>query len=420
MAGSLKDAAGYRPAAFLPAPSLAPEQLVLGRYTFLPYARSGVAAGLTTPFSTEAGVRATIEVVVPVHAEGPPLEAKIPVTVRGPGDVLALDPRQIIRRYPEPGTGDADATDLVHVELDTPDLPWQFTPTGPDAQGRLRPWLRLVVVRQAEVRVTPPTGRGLETITMPASELGPVDDAWAWAHVQVLGAVGGAPALAERLDRGNPQVNLARILSPRRLNDDTAYRACLVPTFAAGREAGLGTLVTTDKLRYSWADGDPEVTLPVYDSWTFSTGRKGDFEELAWRLDPVPAPAEVGRRVLDASRPGGKVPDTTQPARLELHGPLVSVNAPDAPDGFPLATGEFDRRDELAAALNAPDDYRHRPGVQDDDPPRSRRRSKRARTSGSPAPAPARRAGSTSSTWTPATASSPVSADGWCSASRRR
>ena len=68
-----------------------------------------------------------------------------------------------------------------------------------------------------------------------------------------------------------------------------------MPTFEAGRQAGLG-LSTADSLAARWGTapddfdaGDPAsmVELPVYYSWRFATGEEGNFESLARKLKPA-------------------------------------------------------------------------------------------------------------------------------------
>ena len=123
-------------------------------YQFVPWVRSGLAATLTTPdtLDTETPGRARLDVALGVSRRGgplPPVEQRL--TVVGPGEVVGLDPRQIIRTDPLRGATDAEPNMLVQVELDRPDLPWLFTPAAADVNSRLRPWLVLVVVGGAEL-----------------------------------------------------------------------------------------------------------------------------------------------------------------------------------------------------------------------------------------------------------------------------
>src|SRR5205085_845910 len=174
-------------------------------------------------------------------ASDPPIEQRL--TVLGPGDVVGLDPRQVIRTDPRPGATDAEPNYLVQVGLDRPDLPWLFTPAAASAADKLRPWLVLVVVALGRgVNRLPPTAGSLPALELlseadPGRQLPDVADSWAWAHAQVMLLAG------ERVDAvlaGVPERNTARLVCPRRLDPTTRYLACVVPAFEAGRRAGLG------------------------------------------------------------------------------------------------------------------------------------------------------------------------------------
>ena len=337
MSGSIRDLATYLPTdAFRPhADAIAPEQTVLERYTFIPFVRTGVAAALSRPFDWNAPKRADAKLSVPVVADAATKPAEVDVVVRGPGDVTAFDARQVIRCYPKPNTPDALTEELAHVEFDRPDFPWLFTPTGPTADARLVPWVTLVVVpRQpgGPEPLQPPIHGGPPILHTTRAQLPPLSDAWAWAHAQVMGGKneGSIPA---RLSSANPTINLSRLLCPRHLEPLTAFVACVVPTFRAGREAGLGQPVTTTTLAPSWNDDDDpatEITLPVYFSFTFSTGEALDFKALAERLDPLPAPPGIGRRRMDTTHPAAGIPDVaTGPGQeMVVEGPIVSLQPP--------------------------------------------------------------------------------------------
>ena len=121
--------------------AIAPEDAGAASFTFLPYFRTGAAAGIRQPvFSEGARARTTVEVSFALTDGSDSETVSQPITLRGPGDVLGIDAAQIIRRHPAPGTGNAPTGDLVHVEFDAPDLPWMFTPAGAtcrtiDAEG---------------------------------------------------------------------------------------------------------------------------------------------------------------------------------------------------------------------------------------------------------------------------------------------
>ena len=95
------------------------------------------------------------------------------------------------RTEPAAESGDFEAIDLAAIEFDNPDLPWMFTPAAADAQGRLRPWMCLVVVRQTDgVRLRPAASEPLPVLEIAApaklgEELPDLAESWAWAHAQV-------------------------------------------------------------------------------------------------------------------------------------------------------------------------------------------------------------------------------------------
>ncbi|MEO6881206.1 MAG: hypothetical protein ABI181_09725 [Mycobacteriaceae bacterium] len=310
------------------APVVSLDDVSLGSYTFLPHHRSGSASAYTAPFSTGAAARGTIDVAVPL-TDGfrTTPEAAGHLALRGPGDVIGIDARQVVRRFPPAGTRDAEPNDLAHCELDLPDLPWMFTPTAPETGTQhLPPWLRLVVV-PTETKIQPAARPGLPPFAdVPLRELPPPEDAWAWAHVQLVGPPrAGDPATPDpRLDPSNPTLNLARLICPRRLQGNRSWRAMLVPTFEVGRRVGTGDTTPLNDLRWSWTTGDPgAVRLPVYDHWTFATGPDGDFESLARRIRPVPAPPGTGRRLVDTTAPGMGLEVTSVPGTREVEGALT-------------------------------------------------------------------------------------------------
>ncbi len=333
MTGSISELATFVAAEnfrYRPDP-IAPEQVVLESYTFLPYVRTGVAAVLSTPFDWSLPSRSTAGLSVPVEAANGPVSADVTVTVRGPGDVVGIDAGQVIRCYPRAGAADALVEELAHVEFDRPDFPWLFTPAGPTADHHLVPWVSLVVVARTPGEaspVLPGAHGGLPRLHTTRQELPQLGDAWAWAHAQVMGPRSAAQSIAERLSPANPAINLSRLLCPRKLDPLTSYVACVVPTFQAGVEAGLGLPVTTTTLAPAWSGpaDDAEVVLPVYYSFSFSTGQAADFKALAERLHGVRAKGAIGRRLLDTTQPEDGIPEVgTGPGRvMVVEGPLVA------------------------------------------------------------------------------------------------
>ena len=327
MSNSLGSAKNFVADAFVLAPTtpFVPENTKLGEYTFLPWVRSGLAAAVTAPAS---GTRATATIEVTVQGDGVPSQTvQKTVTLRGPGDVVGIDAAEIVRRVPAPNTSGAEENFLPHIEFNRPELPWLFSPTAPDANDRLQPWLALVVCDVARAQLQPgPTGLPQQLVTR-MSELQPLNDAWAWAHAQLIGppdkalTPDGKPAADDRLTEDYAMVNLSRILCPRKLDPNTSYIACLVPTFDCGVKAGLGSS-DPGTLGLAWTraanDDDKQITLPVYDTWRFSTAPAGDFESLAERIAHIPAPWQIGRRMIDAGDPRGGMPTLPQGAQGEI------------------------------------------------------------------------------------------------------
>ena len=74
------------------------------------------------------------------------------------------------------------------------------------------------------------------------------------------------------------------------------------------------------------------VELPVYFSWSFTTGEDGNFESLARKLKPAVAPPGVGRRRVDATHPwppacARRADDPG--AEIVVEGPVVSPQKPE-------------------------------------------------------------------------------------------
>lgn len=293
---------------------------------FVAFARRGLAAAI--PRGTASG-GAVLSVAAKVRTSHGEREAD-PVTLRfyGPGNVVGIDTRQVIHTDPRPNTTEFEPNYLAACAFDDPFFPWLFSPE--QSHDRMRPWLALVVVDRDSSQLVVDPRRPLPYLTLPAADaadqLHDLSQAWAWAHAQVT----GTSATPEGALVGPPELTLSRLLSPRRLRARTSYRACLVPAYLAGVEAGLGVEVksTTEP---AWPAPSvletrtTPVELPVYYSWEFTTSVLGDFESLARRLRPKPLPADIGGRPMDISHVGLPVPPDGQPGReLSLEGVLGS------------------------------------------------------------------------------------------------
>ena len=173
----------------------------------------------------------------------------------GPAAITGIHPNAIVRVDPAPGATGVEDNFLPLLELARPDLPWLFTPAKPNAANRLRPWLVLIVVDAAGIQVQP--GTPLPRITVNDSQLPDLNDSWAWAHAQVT--VDDPATAAQALNPSSGIGAITRQLCPRRLQKDTAYLACLVPSTLAGVQAGLGFPI------------DPGPSMPL--AWTAGAGQ---------------------------------------------------------------------------------------------------------------------------------------------------
>ena len=301
---------------------------VLGRYHFLPWVRRGVALAARNADPLQGPLPAHLDLDVKLTVQalrggtvGDSRQVGPTARLHGPGDVLGIDPRHVIRTEPRPFTSSFEANYFAAIEFDHLDFPWLFTPAAPSGD-RLRPWLCLLVLKQDEFTEANTAPNPLPSITVTKPVLPDLSEAWAWAHTQVSGdlpgdGLGGLLATA-------PQRALSRLLCARRLDPNTAYSAFLVPAFEAGRLAGLGLppggAATTAA---AWQPSAAGVQLPFYYRFEFATADRGDFLSLVRLLTPRVLPDQVGVRPMDVSQPAVGVPSAGPP--LGLSGALRSL-----------------------------------------------------------------------------------------------
>src|SRR3712207_7103822 len=103
-----------------------------GTFTLLPWVRQGISAARLPAETLESELPARVSLAVELQVGPDP----VGVTARlyGPGDVTGIDPRQIVRTEPRPGTANAEDNELVSVEIARPDFPWLFTPASAKTQ----------------------------------------------------------------------------------------------------------------------------------------------------------------------------------------------------------------------------------------------------------------------------------------------
>ncbi len=341
----------------------------LRTYTFLPWLRQGLGARIQTsdplgPSAAPPVERASIAIAFDVN--GAPVGQT--VQLLGPGDVLGINPRAIVKTEPRNQVTNFEPNYLPYVEFYDEDFPWRYTPAIANGH-RLRPWIVLValtddefadagLVQASSDRSAPPVPiielKGNADHIFP-----PANQSWAWAHVQASQDVsndgGRTPDQAvdalEELIRQNPDLASSRLLCARKVRENTAYHALVLPAFEIGRRAGLGASTAgIDNLAPSWGSG--QTQYPVLYRWFFRTADRGDFEYLAGLLKPRPVPDEVGIREMDVQAPGFGVRGMTTPPVMGLEGALRKPGAAPRPGEWPPSSGPPALLEDLQAKIN--------------------------------------------------------------------
>ena len=298
----------------------------LGRYHFLSWARRGIGASVNNPDVGSLPSRAKLSVQLAVSVQqGNTTNTVQPnalaVEMFGPGDVIGVDPRHVIRTEPRDGTVTYEPNYLCGIEFDTPDFPWLFTPASANSD-RLRPWVALIVLKPDEFAQPSVAPNPLPVIDVrKITSLPNLADSWNWAHAQVSGDIPIATAMASA-----PGNVISRLLCPRRLDPETSYTAFLVPAFEVGRQAGIGqdvSAINTADPAWTAATAAP-LRLPFYYQFGFHTSDAGDFESLVRRLTPQVLTADVGISLMDVSNPYVDIAPAGPPP-LGLQGALQSL-----------------------------------------------------------------------------------------------
>ena len=300
----------------------------IGTYSFLPWLRQGIANNIKTPdYDSSVKVRASINVSLSLKGEGigEPENEIISknVALYGPGDIIGIESKAIIKTDPHNWITNFEPNYLPHIDFYDEEFPWRYTPAAPDpVLGRLRPWIMLVVLKEDEFK----DGKNIVDKPLPyihvpdaGKVFPPVDQLWIWAHVHINEDIINLeddiknadlnsllPRFRDVLDK-NPDLAYSRIICPRKLADNTSYNVFLIPVFESGRLAGLGLEIPTDTVatKSSWDDNQTE--FPYYYRWYFHTGTVGDFEYLVRLLEPKPVDSRVGRRDMDVQNPGSNI-----------------------------------------------------------------------------------------------------------------
>lgn len=364
----------------------------LASYSFLSWARQGLGVHLRDAAAGEQRGKVNVKLTLrgrKIDGSGDATETiERPVQLYGPGDVIGIDARSIVRTEPRHWITNFEANYLAFVEFYDEDFAWRYTPAAPSPDGkRLLPWITLAVFEEGEFAEGGNIqGKPLPFITVANADtkLPPPAELWAWAHVHVEGALAAnrddRPSLAQRLheklsaDRDDA---CCRLLSPRALKANTSYHAFVIPTFDTGRLAGLGLDPATaaSAAKVAWDDA-ANTEFPFYHRWYFRTGSVGDFEYLVRLLVPRPVDPKVGTRDMDVQAPGSGMPGITLLGGLLRLGGALRAPAP--AEGTPERV-EWERWEQwaqpypqpfqtaLTAFVNLPETYADA-GIDDDDP----------------------------------------------------
>jgi hypothetical protein len=305
------------------------------------------------------------------------------VELFGPGDVVGLKSGALLRTMPFDGEVNFPKNLLAYAEFYEEDFPWRYSPAKAAGQ-KLRPWLALIVLKEGEFQLSEPEGKlpfieiapALAADTLPSEE-----ELWAWAHVQIAGVVASAEDVTASVAR-DPDRALSRIICPRKLEAKTHYQGFIVPSFEAGRLAGLGSSPDGVSAQApAWVKASMPHSAerpnqhPVYHRFQFKTGEYGDFESLVRILVPGPVGDRFGKRTLDVSRPGFGLDGASSTTTVDLEGALAPPDFVRTP--FPASPGDVlaERLEEIVdlfenlntgAAVTLPHPFGFAPTVPDD------------------------------------------------------
>ena len=178
-------------------------------------------------------LRASVGVQVTLESQGIgaprcPTTNLATTTVRlyGPGDILGIDKRAIVKTEPRHWITNYEPNNLAHIEFYDEDFPWRYTPARADqATHRHRPWIMLVVLEEGEFTDGSATGKPSPFIEVADLTKLPVkDELWAWAHVHANRNLGAdetvivnstGPAIATRLTAVSERESGSRFLAYR-------------------------------------------------------------------------------------------------------------------------------------------------------------------------------------------------------------
>jgi hypothetical protein len=328
----------------------------LASYQFFSWARMGASQTIATvdPLGSASLQSATITVALELQDSASSATVNVSTALYGPAEATGFDARVVARTVPPPGTVGFEPSHMVAIEFSRPDFPWLMTPARASDDGRLRPWICLIVVKKGDGVQLDTSSDRTQLLQISSSDalakLPDISQTWAWAHVQVI-ADPGAQVVPMELLATAPDSVRSRLLFPGTLDAFASYYACVVPAFTAD---GSGGLVP------AWTTGSkPPLSLPVYYAWEFTTGDVGDFGTLAALLKVRTLSASVGTRTLSVEDAGFGLPPAGSAPMPGVLRPLESTPASwNAPTDFKTAlAGVLDTPSTDAAPLLKPPIY---------------------------------------------------------------
>jgi hypothetical protein len=364
----------------------------LPSYAFLPWSRQGVSAKIkeadTMGSNDGAAVeRASLQAELDIVSRGldnseQTTTIKKGVQIVGPGDVLNISAKAIVRTEPKPGITNYEDNGLPYIEFYEEDFLWRYTPaTAINQNGnqtKLRPWLALVVLKEEEFKLQQ-NSSGLTYISVEPTAFDNAfhhqNDSWAFSHVHMNNKLNSftGDSLKQEVNseiKADPDVAVSRLLCPRKLVKNTAYTAFLIPAFETGRLRGLGIEPNGVKAQTpSWKKGAMPVSdkrpfdFPVYYQWSFRTASFGDFESLVTILKPIVMDADSGKMPMNIQKPGfGLTPEGDGTKVIGMEAALRPPNF--EPDAWPTngSTNSFDQDtvNKLKTILNSSADLVNR------------------------------------------------------------
>jgi hypothetical protein len=356
----------------------------LPSYGFLPWARQGVASKISEADTLGANdgtavLRADLDAELDVQYTN--LDGSVQVNtikkqiqIIGPGDVLSISNKSIVRTEPAKGVGNYEDNGLPYIEFYEEDFLWRYTPASAvnknGNQTKLRPWLALVVLADDEYTLKQTPG-GLPYISIEQASFDKAfhheDDTWAFAHVHFNNKLTNLSGDAMQLEVNNdlsadPDVAVSRLLCPRKLAKSTSYNAFVIPAYESGRLAGLKIdNATVLAQQPSWKKGAMPASptrpfdFPVYYHWHFRTAKFGDFESLVAMLKPIIMDGNSGKMPMDIQDPGFNL--ASENTGTKVIGMEAALKPPDfVPDPWPTNGGvnadDTNTVDKLKMLLN--------------------------------------------------------------------